>query len=272
MLIDLDPHGSLTSYFGFNPENIDHSSYSIFQNTGVNEAELIKKTNWPTLDILPASPALAALDRQLGAGSGKGLILQRWLARMQNHYDHVFIDCAPMLGVLMVNALVAADHLLVPAQTEFLCLNGLQRMRRTVEMIQQSQKTDISWLIIPTMFDRRTRASPQSLRRMREQFGNRVWGQIVPVDTKFRGSQQSGHFAFDLLTAYPWGVGVSEINRIFAGDVFTVASRGSCLMSQIPEKPNRLQTEFELGASCFAELFGSAARWYCRRAHWALAN
>lgn len=192
LLIDLDPHGSLSSYFGIDLESLEHSSYSLFQGTPLPTTALIHNTAWPGLDVLPASPALATLDRQLGAGPGKGLIIKHWLGSVMHQYDHVFIDCASMLGVLMVNALVACDHVLVPTQTEFLALNGLQRMRRTIEMIQSSQHTELSWLVIPTMFDRRTRASPQSLRRMREQFGHHVWGDIIPVDTQLREASKVG--------------------------------------------------------------------------------
>lgn len=191
LLIDLDPQCSLTSYFAIEPETQQHSSYDLFQAEQLPIKHLIHASDWPTLDIIPGTPALASLDRQLGVGAGKGLLLSRWLDSFSG-YDHVFIDCPPMLGVLMVNALVACEQLLVPTQTEFLSLNGLKHMQRTIEMIETSRHTPLSWLVIPTLFDRRTRASVQALRQLRQIYRDRIWGQVIPVDTLLREASKVG--------------------------------------------------------------------------------
>ncbi len=192
LLVDTDPHGSLTAYFRYSPEALELSTYSLFAEQPPEPATLIKPTRFERLKLLPAAMALATLDRQLGARSGMGLVLKRALARLEPHYDYALIDCPPMLGVLMVNALAACDHLLMPVQTEFLALKGLERMTNTLAMIMRSRGWDIPRTIVPTLYDRRTRASVESLRLLRDRFGDHLWKRVVPVDTRFREASRMG--------------------------------------------------------------------------------
>jgi chromosome partitioning protein len=97
-----------------------------------------------------------------------------------------------MLGVLMVNALAACDRLLIPVQTEFLALKGLERMLRTLQMIGRSRGGGLPYTVIPTFFDRRTRASMDALRALRDQYGENLWSRVIPVDTQFRESSRAG--------------------------------------------------------------------------------
>lgn len=195
LVVDMDPQGSMTSYFGFDPDDMPQSIYSLFQLenfTTQNTIPVLTKTKVEGLTLLPASTALATLDRQLGTKEGKGLVLKKVLAELESHFDYVLIDCLPMLGILMVNALAACEKLLLPVQTEFLALKGLDRMMNTLNMITRSRKTQLNSVIIPTMFDRRTRASIQSLRSLREQYTDKVWNEVIPVDTQFREASRQG--------------------------------------------------------------------------------
>ncbi|MBD3619637.1 MAG: ParA family protein [Chromatiales bacterium] len=196
LLVDLDPHGSLTSYFGLDPETLERGVYTLFERSVAKEPldpqGVIHPTGFERLSVLPASTALATLDRQLGAQGGMGLVVARALREVAGHYQHVFIDCPPMMGVLMVNALAACEHLVVPVQTEFLALKGLERMVHSLEMIQRSRRMDLPYTIVPTMFDRRTRAAVDSLRQVRERYGARVWEAMIPVDTQFREASKAG--------------------------------------------------------------------------------
>jgi chromosome partitioning protein len=135
---------------------------------------------------------MATLDRQLGARDGMGLVITRALARLHDRFDLVLMDCPPMLGVLMVNALAACQQLLIPVQTEFLAIKGLERMLRTLEMVGQSRGGTVPYTIIPTFFDRRTRASLDALRRLRDQHAERLWPRVIPVDTQFREASKAG--------------------------------------------------------------------------------
>ncbi len=195
LMVDLDPHGSLTSYFGHDPDALTKSVYSLFQAAGnvrPDPAPLLLRTRFDRLHLLPASTALATLDRQLGKREGMGLVLGRALLRLAGSYEHVFIDCPPVVGVLMINALAACQMLLMPVQTEFLALKGLERMLHTLGMVTQARRRPLEYLIVPTMFDRRVRASLESLKSMRERYPDRIWSSVIPVDNQFNEASRQG--------------------------------------------------------------------------------
>ena len=192
LLIDIDPHGSLTSYFGYSAEDMESSVYTLFQQRETDPFALVRSTRFDNLQLLPASMALATLDRQLGTQSGMGLVLHKALKQLGERYDYALIDCPPVLGVLMVNALAACDHLLIPVQTEFLALKGLERMLKTLGMITRSRNVKLPFTIVPTLFDRRTRASTEALRQLQEEHGSETWSSVIPIDTQFREMSRAG--------------------------------------------------------------------------------
>lgn len=195
LVADLDPHGSLTTWFGYDPDTIAHSVFDLFQHQGkVPEglpAQLITDTSCPGLSLLPASTALATLERRMVGVEGMGLIISRALAQLWDDFDYVILDNTPSLGVLMVNALAAAQHLIIPVQTEFLAIKGLERMLHTLQMIMRSQKNELPYTIVPTLFDRRTQASVKSLNLLRKTYQDNLWRFAIPVDTKFRDASQA---------------------------------------------------------------------------------
>jgi len=191
LLIDLDPHGSLTSYFGVDPDEVEPSGYDLFQQTA-SAKSVILKTRFKNLHFIPASSALATLDRQLGTKGGMGLVIKKSIEQVAEYYDYALIDCPPMLGLLMVNALAACDHLLIPVQTEFLALKGLERMVNTLTMIQKAGKQNVSFTIVPTFFDKRLKASIETLKTLRANYENEIWNGVIPVDTQFREASQAG--------------------------------------------------------------------------------
>ena len=196
LMIDLDPHGSMTSYFGLDPDSIEESVYSLFQaaanNTKASMASVLQRTKIPKLSLLPASTALVSLDRQFGSRGGMGMVIKNSLNYLGNHFDHVIIDCPPMLGVLLINALAASDRVLVPVQTEFLALKGLERIKHTFQRVRHVHKLPFEELIVPTMFDRRTRASHDSLKFLQENYAETLWEMVIPVDTNFREASKAG--------------------------------------------------------------------------------
>lgn len=195
LLIDLDPHGSLTSYLGYDPDDIDTGLYSLFSEPTENQAEIarmILPTPIKNTYLFAASSALATLDRQMGSGTGKGLVVSRAIQSVTSRFSYGIIDCPPMLGILMINALAACDQLLIPAQTDYLSLKGLDRMIHTLGMVEKSQHRKTPYLIVPTMYDQRTRASIDALQKMRDLYRFHVWGSVIPIDTKFRDASKAG--------------------------------------------------------------------------------
>ncbi|WP_290652618.1 ParA family protein [Idiomarina sp.] len=190
LCIDTDPHASLTYYLGFDSEELPASAYDVFVAGKNITREQIQQTILPSevdnLHVMPATMALATLDRKLGNQGGMGLVLKRALALVAQDYDYVLIDVPPVLGVLMVNALASCHRVLIPVQTEFLALKGLDRMMRTLTLIQKSRGHGYSYTIIPTLYDKRTRASLDTYKKLVERYGKSVWSGMIPIDTKFR--------------------------------------------------------------------------------------
>lgn len=192
LLVDLDPHGSASIWFGFDPDALDLGVNGLFRSPPATPSSLVRSTRFPGLSLLPAASAMAALDRQLGAREGMGLVLATALARLAGHADYALLDCPPHLGILLVNALAAADRLVVPVQTDFLALKGLERLLHTLAMVTRARRATLSWLIVPTLYDSRTRAANDCLAALRETHAKRLWPGVIPVDTRFREAAQAG--------------------------------------------------------------------------------
>lgn len=216
LLVDTDPHASLSYYFGIESEDLDLSVYDLFVQVSSKEQILqsLCPSKYNNIDILPATMGLATLDRSLGTKGGMGLVLKKAIQKLEGDYDYVLMDCPPVLGVLMVNALAAADRIIVPVQTEFLALKGLDRMIKTMEIMQGEQDEPFQFTIVPTMFDKRTKASILAYKKLQEVYTDKVWPGVVPIDTNFRNasvaqqvpsdyaSNSRGTFAYKSLLDY----------------------------------------------------------------------
>jgi len=117
-----------------------------------------------------------------------GLVLKKAMSKVSQCYDYVLIDCPPILGVLMVNALAASDRIIVPVQTEFLALKGLDRMIKTMDIMQGEHDKPFVYTIVPTMFDKRTKASLLAFQQLQETYQERIWPGVIPIDTNFRNA------------------------------------------------------------------------------------
>ncbi len=198
LLVDLDPHGSLTSYFRQDPDSLDRSIYHLFFQQRYKDKHYIESVLKPTsmvnVSLLPATTSLATLERQVSGQDGMGLVVARALAQLWDDYDYALIDTPPILGVLLVNALAACQRLVVPTQTEHLAMKGLERMVHTLKMVMRSQNRQLPYLIVPTLFDRRTSASVTTLKEMRRTYVESLWDEAIPVDTRLRDASHEGVF------------------------------------------------------------------------------
>ncbi len=196
LLIDLDPHGSLSSYLGVDPETVENSIFDLFQQvaekTPPQVTKVIQPTQFDRLFLIPSSTAVATLEKQLGTKSGMGLVLKQVLNKVTEKFDNVIIDCPPMLGLLMINALATCKRVIIPVQTEHLAIKGMERMLRSIKMIQHSLNVDLAYTILPTMYDQRTLASRGSLQVLQEQHKDKMTKIIIPVDTRLRDASHLG--------------------------------------------------------------------------------
>ncbi|MGF6690251.1 chromosome partitioning protein [Metapseudomonas resinovorans] len=196
VVVDLDPHGSMTSYFGHDPDTLEHSCFDLFLQQGTVPdglpRELLLQTSHERISLLPSSTALATLERQSPGQNGLGLVIAKSLAQLWQQFDHAIIDSPPLLGVLMVNALAASQQLVIPVQTEFLAVKGLERMVSTLAMINRSRKQALPYTIVPTLFDRRTQASLNTLKVLRNNYPENLWQAYIPVDTRLRDASRAG--------------------------------------------------------------------------------
>lgn len=182
LLIDLDPQGNATSSFGMQ----DLEGESLYEPLleGVSIAERILPTRLPRLFIVPADLDLAGAEVEIARMENHLTRLAETLAplRSDKTFDFVLLDCPPSLGILMTNALAAADELLTPIQCEYFALEGLVKIARVIEQVRNSGANDRLEIggIVMTMFDSRTNLSLQVVADVRDHFGARVYETVIP--------------------------------------------------------------------------------------------
>ncbi|MDX1496946.1 MAG: ParA family protein [Salinisphaeraceae bacterium] len=190
LCLDVDPHASLAHYLRIDPDAERMGLADLFSKECEQLSQIIHQTEWAGVSLATGGSRLATLDRH--GRQGLGRVLGAALKQVSDQYDWVLIDCPPTLGVLTINALAACDLLLIPTQTEFLALKGLDSMLRTRDMVQKARGHELKCRIIPTLFDGRTRACKDALAEMQNKYPDFVCPQAIPTDTKVREASAAG--------------------------------------------------------------------------------
>jgi chromosome partitioning protein len=180
LLIDTDPQGNSTSGLGIARDNLDKSLYDIY--TGKCEiAETLKTTSIDHLNILPSTIDLLGAEIELIGKEERERILYKAIRSIRDRYRFIFIDCPPSLGLLTLNALVAADSVIIPVQCEYYALEGLSMLLRTLRKVRSSfnPELDIEGIVL-TMFDPRNNLSREVAEEIRKHFRNKVYNTIIP--------------------------------------------------------------------------------------------
>ncbi|GAA4642219.1 ParA family protein [Pontixanthobacter gangjinensis] len=191
LLIDLDPQGNASTGMGIESGNRPRSSYDVL----IDEmaiADCTQPSTIPGLDVVPATVDLSGAEVELVSVQDRTSRLGTALA---NHHDHdiCFIDCPPSLGLLTLNALGAADTLMVPLQCEFFALEGLSQLLKTVEQVQQRFNPDLGIIgVVLTMFDRRNRLTDQVSDDVRDCLGNLVFEAVIPRNVRLSEAPSHG--------------------------------------------------------------------------------
>mgnify|MGYP002539223413 CR=1 FL=1 len=192
LLIDLDPQGNATTGLGINKNELDQSSYDVLIN-GKPIADVIVKTGQETLYLCPSSIKLAGAEVELVSAISRETKLKAAVEEVKEQYDYIFIDCPPSLGLITLNALTAADTVLVPIQCEFYALEGLTQLMETVKLVQKHLNKSLQVEgVVMTMFDARTNLSIEVVEEVRRHFGNKVYRTIIPRNVKLSEAPSYG--------------------------------------------------------------------------------
>ena len=191
LLIDLDPQANATTGLGFRPDDLDASTYDLLHGRPLDE--VVVSTSIPNLDLAPSHPDLAAAQVELPKRHDHGTLLRDILADTEERYPYVFVDCPPSLGLLTVNALSAANRLIVPVQCEYYALEGLAQLLQSVELVRTrlNPRLGVTGVLL-TMYDGRTRLSSDVADEVRSYFGNLVFDTVVPRSVRLAEAPSHG--------------------------------------------------------------------------------
>ena len=192
LIIDFDPQGNATSGLGFDRNSIERSIYDAIVD-GVSLRELTLPGPVDGLDVVPSTIALAGAEVELAPIEGRERRLSRLLAEVEADYDYILIDCPPSLGLLTVNALTAADSVLIPLQCEYYALEGLTQLLATLDLIRDhlNPELDIKGVVL-TMFDARTKLSADVANEVRRHLGDHVFKTVIPRNVRLSEAPSHG--------------------------------------------------------------------------------
>ncbi len=223
LLIDWDPQASLTVSLGFNPDNITRTGYDVLTSTIRNNGrislqDVTVKTDNPYIDLVPANIELSQAQLDLVNAFTRELILKEMIQPVRHEYDFILVDCLPSLGLLTINALSAADSVLIPLQSDFLAMKGLALLLSTIIRVQERINPSLEILgILFTMTNTRTLHSREVIEVTRRAFGDkiRVFDTTIPVSVRFKEAPAAG---MSILTYAPKSDG-AEAYRLLTKEV-----------------------------------------------------
>ena len=192
LLVDADPQANSTTGVGFDLHNVTHSLYDCMVNEA-NARDLILKTDIPNLDLIPSHIDLVGAEIEMINYPNRENVLKKILEPIRELYDFIVIDCSPSLGLITVNALVAADSVVVPVQTEFFALEGLGKLLNTIKIVQNRLNPELQIEgILMTMYDARLRLCNQVVAEVRRHFEEMVFSSIIHRNTRLSEAPSFG--------------------------------------------------------------------------------
>lgn len=225
LLVDFDPQGGCALGLGIEPSSLDLSVYNALLDRNCEVEEAILKTSVPNLELLPSNIDLAAAELMLVQEVAREQSLMRVLAPLRVNYDFILIDCPPSLGLLTINALTAADSVIVPLECEYYALRGMALLMDSIEQIKErlNPRLQIDG-ILATMMDTRTLHAREVLERVRDAFGPRLFDTIIRKTIRFAEAPVAGE---PILTYAPTSTGAVAYRNLAQEVMDRVSTRQS---------------------------------------------
>ena len=192
LLIDADPQANATSGLGIDVEGVELGTYQLLEHTKT-ATETIIQTSSPNVDLIPSHIDLVAIEIKLVDKDEREYMMKKAIGELRDSYDYILIDCAPSLGLLTLNALTAADSVIIPIQCEYFALEGLGKLLNTIKSIQRihNPDLDIEGMLL-TMYDSRLRLSNQVVEEVRKHFGDMVFDTIIQRNVRLSEAPSYG--------------------------------------------------------------------------------
>lgn len=192
LLVDIDPQGNASSGVGVNKGEIEHCIYDVLVDD-VAIQDVLQKTDLDNLNVIPATIQLAGAEVELVPAISREIRLKKAIGSIRDDYDYVIIDCPPSLGLLTLNALTAADSVLIPVQCEYYALEGLSQLLNTIRIVQKHLNEDLQIEgVLLTMLDARTNLGIQVIEEVKKYFQNKVFNTIIPRNVRLSEAPSHG--------------------------------------------------------------------------------
>ena len=192
LVIDFDPQGNSTSGYGIEKDELEHDVYDVILD-GFPIEDAIIETCEPNVFIVPATIQLATAEIELVSLEKRESVLKEAVNRVKDEFDYVLIDCPPSLGLLTINALIAANSLIIPIQCEYYALEGVAKLLESMEMVKRHKNPNLEIFgVLMTMYDSRTTLSKQVVDEVRRYFGKTMFKTIVPRNVKLSEAPSHG--------------------------------------------------------------------------------
>lgn len=192
LIIDFDPQGNASSGVNIHKDEVENSIYQVLAGE-IELKDAVVQCELPTLGIVPGSRDLAAAEVELVNMEEREFVLKNVMDENHQDYDYIFIDCPPSLSLLTINALVAADGVIIPIQAEYYALEGVRDLMNTIKLVKESLNRDLEITgVLMTMFDERTNLSNMVLNDVRSFFGEELYDTIVPRNVRLSEAPSFG--------------------------------------------------------------------------------
>lgn len=192
LLIDMDPQGNSTTGLGVNKYDLEKSIYEVLVDN-IEIAESYRDTEIPYLKLLPANANLVGAELELVGAVSRETRLKTRIAKIKSQFDYIFIDCAPSLGLLTLNAMAAADCVIIPVQCEYFAMEGIADLQRTIHLVREHINPEIYVLgVVLTMYDKRNNLSRQVEEEMKKHFNTKVFQTVIPRNVRLSEAPSYG--------------------------------------------------------------------------------